>query len=174
MPVRPMLELGDPLLRQQAQPVADPRAPEIQALIRDLHDTLADFRARVGWGGALAAPVIGVGLRIVVLERAGQELVLINPRFESWGRNQSAEYERCLTFGAIWGVVYRPDEVVVLALDAAGAEQRLEASGAFARMLQHEIDHLDGLVWLDRDPDLTTICTAGEYARQRALPPAKP
>jgi peptide deformylase len=171
MPVRPILELGDPRLRQPAQPVPDPLAPEVQALIDDLRETLAVVRARRGWGDALAAPVVGAAQRVIMLERAGRELVLINPRFEAWGRTQLAAYERCLTFDAIWGAVYRPDRVVVVAVDAQGAEQRLEASGSFARLLQHEMDHLDGLVWLDRDPDLTSLCTAGEYARRYAAPP---
>ena len=171
MPVRATRELGDPLLRQPALPVADPLAADVQSLIGDLWDTLRDFQQRHGWGSALTAPVIGVGLRVMVLQYQEQALVLINPRFESWGRTQSADYERCLTFGAILGAVYRPEQVVVVALDAAGVEQRFEASGTLGRMLQHEIDHLDGLVWLDRDPDLATICTAGERERQLQRPP---
>ncbi len=167
MAVRSTLELGDPLLRQQAQPVADPQAPEVRTLITDLWDTLRDFQQRSGWGRALAAPVIGVGLRAVVLDFEGQELVLINPRFESWGRTQAVDYERCLTFGSIWGAVYRPEHVVVVALDADGVEQRFDVSGDLARLMQHEIDHLDGLVWLDRDPDPATICTTRERKRQQ-------
>ncbi len=166
MPVCPTLELGDPLLRQQAQPVTDPAAPEVQALIIDLWDTLRDFQQRNGWGRALAAPVIGVGLRVIVIAFEGQELALINPRFESWGRSQALDYECCITFGAIWGAVYRPEQVVVVALDANGVEQRFEAAGSLSRLLQHEIDHLDGLVWLDREPDAATICTTRERKRQ--------
>ncbi len=167
MPVRPTLELGDPLLRQQAQLVSDPGAPEVQSLIADLWDTLRDFRQHNRWGRGLSAPVIGVGLRVVVLALEGQELVLINPRFESWGRAQGLDYECCITFGSIWGAVYRPEEVVVIALDGAGVEQRFEVSGDLARLMQHEIDHLDGLVWLDREPDLATICTTREWKLQR-------
>ena len=72
-----------------------------------------------------------------------------------------------MTLACIWGEVSRSDRVVVLALDAQGREQRYDVGGDLARMLQHEIDHLDGLVWLDRDPDLTSICTTNEYRRQR-------
>lgn len=167
MPVRPTLELGDPRLRQQAQPVGDLSAPEVQTLIADLWDTLRDFQQRSGWGRALAAPVIGVGLRVVVLAFEGQELVLVNPRFESWGRTQAVDYECCLTFPSIWGAVYRPEQVVVVALDANGVEQRFDLSGDLARLMQHEIDHLDGLVWLDREPDPATICTTRERKRQQ-------
>ncbi|MDP9313964.1 MAG: peptide deformylase [Chloroflexota bacterium] len=171
MPVLQTLELGDPRLRQPAQPVDQIAAPEIQALLGDLWDTLDDFRQRHGWGRALAAPVVGVALRVVVLTYETQRLVLINPRFESWSRTQTVEYERCIAFGSIWGQVYRPERVVVVAEDAAGAAQRFDVDGELARLIQHEIDHLDGLVWLDREPDLATICTAGERARQRTAQP---
>ena len=93
MPVKPTLELGNPLLRQPAQPVADPLSPVTQALIADLWDTLHDFHQRHGWGHALSAPVIGVSQRVVVLEFDGQALLLINPRFESWSRTQVVAYE---------------------------------------------------------------------------------
>lgn len=171
MPVRPTLELGDPRLRQTAQPVEQAAAPEIQELIADLWETLDDFHQRHGWGRALAAPVVGIALRIIVLMFEGQRLLLINPRFETWSRAQTAEYERCIAFGSIWGQVYRPERVVIVAEDAAGAEQRFDVDGELARMMQHEIDHLDGLVWLDRDPDLATICTANERARKRQAQP---
>lgn len=165
MTVCPTLELGHPLLRQPAQPVEDPLSAETQQLIADLWDTLRDFRERNRWGRALAAPVIGVQARVVVLEFEDQQFVLINPRFERWSRTQVVAYESCLTFGGLWGQVSRPAQVIVVALDAAGQEQRYEVQGELGRIMQHEIDHLDGLVWLDRDPDVATICTNNEYKR---------
>ncbi|HEY0735871.1 MAG TPA: peptide deformylase [Herpetosiphonaceae bacterium] len=167
MAVRPTLQLGNPLLRQAAQPIDDVNSAEIQALLADLWDTLRDFRQRHGWGRALSAPVIGVPLRAIVVDFQDQQLVLINPRFERWSREQEYVYESCITFGAIWGAVYRPTRVTVVALDADGLERRYEATGPLARMMQHEIDHLDGLVWLDREPDLASICTTDEYRRQQ-------
>lgn len=167
MAVLAVLELGNPMLRQRAQPVADPLNPEIQALIADLWDTLDDLRRRRGRGHALAASVVGIPQRVMVVSFEEQRYVLINPRFERWSRRQSLGFETCLTFDCIYGQVYRPEEVVVVAIDAQGLEQRYEISGRLARIMQHEIDHLDGLVWLDRDPDLTTICTTNEYLRQR-------
>lgn len=166
MSIHPTLELGHPLLRQPAQPVADPLSAETQQLIADLWDTLHDFRQRHGWGRAMAAPVIGVSARVVVVVYERRELVLVNPRFERWSRTQVSAYESCLTFGGLWGEVSRPAQVVVAALDAAGQEQRYEVEGELGRIIQHEIDHLDGLVWLDRDPELSTICTSNEYQRR--------
>ncbi len=170
MPIRTLLELGNPLLRQPAQPVSNVFSAETQALIADLHDTLQAFRRQHGWGRALAAPVIGVPQRIVLIDYGSQELVLINPRFEHWSRNLIAAYESCMAFSTIWGVVYRPEHVVVVALDEAGQEQRYDVSDDLARIMQHEIDHLDGLTWLDREPDLATICTINEYRRQFKQP----
>jgi peptide deformylase len=167
MAVRPTLQLGNPLLRQAALPIDDIHSAGTQALIADLWDTLHDFRRRYGWGRALSAPVIGVPLRVIVVDFEEQQLVLINPRFERWSREQEFAYESCITFSAIWGAVHRPARVTVVALDSDAVERRYETAGPLARLMQHEIDHLDGLVWLDREPDLASICTTDEYRRQQ-------
>lgn len=164
--IRPTLELGNPDLRQAAASVADPLSDEIQTLIGDLRDTLRDWRARNGWGRALAAPVIGVPLRVILVEHGETSLVLINPAFQQWSSDQVVTYESCITFPAIWGCVSRPRRVVVSALDEQGAGQSWELEGDLARIAQHEIDHLDGLTWLDREPELYTICTNTEYQRR--------
>ncbi len=166
MPVRMLLELGNPLLRQPAQLVSDVHSAQTRAVVADLRDTLQAFRHQHGWGRALAGPVIGMPLRIVLIDYGNHELVLINPRFEHWSHNLVAAYESCMTFSTIWGVVSRPERVVVVALDESGQEQRYDVDGDLARIMQHEIDHLDGLTWLDRESDLTTVCTTNEYRRQ--------
>jgi peptide deformylase len=174
MAVRSTLELGDPLLRQPAQPVGNIGSAATLAAIADLWDTLDDIRQRHTWVRALAAPTIGIDLRIAVLHVREQRLVLINPRFEAWSSQVVAAWESCITFNMLWGEVYRPARVVVVAEDEAGRTQRYEADGLLARVMQHEIDHLDGLVWLDRDPDLTTLCTVNEYMRRAIqLPPRR-
>lgn len=162
----PTLELGDPALRQAAAPVTDPQHADVRLLIQNLRDTLHDWRTRNGWGRALSAPVIGVPLRVMLIELEGSARVLINPSFERWGTEQVDGYESCITFSALWGCIVRPRTVVVQALDEAGVPIRIEADGDLARILQHEIDHLDGFVWLDREPDVETICTTAEYRRR--------
>lgn len=164
--IRPTLELGDPALRQPALRVDEPQNPAVKAAIQDLRDTLRDFRTRNGWGRALAAPVIGVPLRIVLIETETEQMVLLNPGFERWSSDQIEAFESCITFPALWGSVSRPRAVTVQALDEAGAPLRVEAEGDLARILQHEIDHLDGLTWLDREPQIETLCTTGEYQRR--------
>jgi peptide deformylase len=167
MAVRPTLQLGNPLLRQPAQPIEDVQSAKTQTLIADLWDTLHHFRQQRGWGCALSAPVIGVPLRVFVLAYTDQQLVLINPRFERWSHEEELAYESCITFDSIWGAVYRPTRVTVAAVDMSGLERRYDVEGPLARLMQHEMDHLDGLVWLDREPDPVSICTTAEYRRQR-------
>jgi peptide deformylase len=166
MAVRPILELGDPLLRQAAEPVLDVGGAEAQALVHDLLDTLRDFRARQGYGRLLAAPQIGVLLRVFVLLADEGEFELINPRYERWSRTEAQEYETCLSFPGLWGQVSRPTSVSVAGYSLRGEERHLEATGPLARRLQHALDHLDGLLWLDREPDLLSLCTTAEYERR--------
>jgi peptide deformylase len=166
MPIRPLLELGNPLLRQFAQPVDDVASAETVAIITDLWDTLYHFRAEHGWGRSLAAPLIGASRRIIIVNEQGQEWTLINPRLARWSREQAVDFESCVAVGSLWGLVSRSQQIVVTALDVKGQEQRYEAEGLLARILQHELDHLDGLMWLDREPDIASICTTNEYRRR--------
>jgi peptide deformylase len=164
MAVRPLAQLGNPVLRQPAEPLQPVPGPEADALIADLYETLRDFRARQGYGRALSAPIIGVPRRafIVLIEEQALDLALINPTFVNWSREHASAFESCLTF-PLWGVVSRPQRVVISALDRTGATQTIEADGLLARVLQHEMDHLDGLIFLDREPDLHSLCTREEY-----------
>ncbi len=166
MPIRPLLELGNPLLRQISLPVEEVRSAETASAIADLWDSLYHFRNEHGWGRSLAAPLIGVNLRIIVINEQGEEWTLLNPRLVRWSRQQANEWESCVAVGSIWGLVSRSQQVTVTALDPHGNEQRYEADGLLARIIQHEIDHLDGLTWFDRDPDLASICTTNEYLRR--------
>lgn len=166
MAVQPIIELGNPLLRQPSQPCADPTSEEVRTLLSQMRATLEDYRQRTGFGRALAAPQIGVAKRVILIETPEAQLELINPRFERWGREEEARYESCFSFPGIWGLVQRPVSVVVVAWSPTGEELRLEASDTLARILQHEIDHLDGLVWLDRNPDIHSLCTPAEYEKR--------
>ena len=166
MAVRPILELGDPLLRLAAEPVQDVGGAEVRALVADLLDTLRDFRSRNAYGRLLAAPQIGVPLRVFVLFADEGEFELINPRYERWSRTEAQEYETCLSFPLLWGLVSRPTSVTVAGYTLQGEERQIEAAGPLSRRLQHAMDHLDGLLWLDREPDLLSLCTTAEYERR--------
>ena len=151
--VRPILRYGEPLLHDVAAPVAPDAvtAPSTRALIDDLLDTL-----RSAHGVGLAAPQVGIRKRICVVDvSAGQRpedlLVLVNPAFEARDGLQ-LELEGCLSLPGIEATVARPARVRVRHLDRDGRERTVVGDGLLARALQHEIDHLDGVLFVDRLP----------------------
>lgn len=156
MAVRPVLLLGDPRLREVARPVDDPTAAAIRALINDLRDTMA---AREGAG--LAAPQIGVPLRLVIVGNNRpnrrypdapplRQRVLINPRITPIGPERTAAEEGCLSVPDRRAAVERWQRIRCDFLDPQGGLRQLEAEGFHARVIQHECDHLDGILFPDR------------------------
>ncbi len=166
MSIVPLTELGNPLLRQPSTPFSDPTSPEVARVLANMRDTLHDCRSRTGYGRAISASQIGMLKRLIYIDTTDTTLELVNPRFERWSRDEDERYESCFSFPGIWGLVQRPLSVVVVAWTPQGVEQRIEASGSLARIIQHEMDHLDGFVWLDRNPDLHSLCTTGEYEKR--------
>jgi peptide deformylase len=146
--LRPILKHGANGLHQKAAPV-----PEVTADIRKLLEDLAEtMYAAPGVG--LAAPQIGVPLRVCVIDvaggkRDGELLSLVNPEFVEREGMQIDE-EGCLSLPGFNATVPRPDRAVVRALDAEGRQRIVEGTGLLARALQHEIDHLDGVLFIDR------------------------
>jgi peptide deformylase len=146
--IRPILKYGDDVLHQEARPVGDLTA-EIDRLIDDMIETMY---AAPGVG--LAAPQVGVPLRIFVVDLSvgrdpGGLMVMINPSFVERDGMQLEE-EGCLSVPDFNATVVRPARVVVAGLDRTGTEYQLEGSGLLARALQHEMDHLDGMLFVDR------------------------
>jgi peptide deformylase len=153
--VRPILRYGEPLLHDVAAPVASDAvtAPSTRAVIDDLLDTLRHAR-----GVGLAAPQVGIRQRICVVDVSGGRrpedlLVLVNPAFEARDGLQ-LELEGCLSLPGIEATVARPARVRVRHLDRDGRERTLVGDGLLARALQHEIDHLDGVLFVDRLPGI--------------------
>ena len=146
MSVRDIRLLGDPVLRQAAEPV-DGVDVEVRTLIDDLMDTMYEAD-----GIGLAAPQIGVSARVFVYDTREPESApgaLINPRIvESSG--QQKEEEGCLSIPDLREIVSRAQRIVVEGLGADGGKVRIEAEGLLSRCLQHEIDHLDGVLFIDR------------------------
>jgi peptide deformylase len=144
--VRTLHVLGSPVLRQQAA-VVKTVDDEIRRLVDDLFETM-----RAAKGVGLASNQIGVARRVAVVD-VGEEdpppLVLINPVILERGEEEETAEEGCLSIPEIFGDVTRPARVVVEALDADGRKFRAEAHGYKARAIQHEIDHLDGILFLD-------------------------
>ena len=147
MTVRTLHVLGSPVLRQRAQPVS-PADPEIRQLVDDLFETM-----RAAKGVGLAANQVGVAQRVAVVdvgEELGPPLVLINPRILEAGEETETAEEGCLSIPDIFSDVDRAHSIVLEALDRDGQPYRLTVTGFKARAVQHEIDHLDGILFLDR------------------------
>ena len=136
---------GDPILRRKAAPIAAV-TPEIRGLIADLVETMYE---QVGIG--LAAPQVGIPLRLIIIDddKGGGPRPLINPAITRRSGSAVGE-EGCLSIPGIFAPVERAEWVKVEALDGEGAPVELEARGLLARVIQHEIDHLDGILFIDR------------------------
>jgi peptide deformylase len=140
---------GDPVLRQVATPVREITA-EIKRIIADMTETMWH---QVGIG--LAAPQVGLPHRILVMDDGnGGAQALINPVIESRS-GTIREEEGCLSLPGVFGVVERTKTITVRAMDADGKPVSLEATGLKARIVQHELDHLDGVLFIDRLPPVT-------------------
>src|SRR5918998_1047204 len=144
MAIRAIVALGNPVLRQKARKVSRIDT-SIAKLVEDMIETM---RAAPGVG--LAAPQIGVPLQVAVVETEKEQVhVLINPEIVK----ADGEYEPdegCLSVPGYWAKVKRNERVTVKARDLKGKEIRLSGDGLFGQALQHEIDHLNGMVYVDR------------------------
>jgi peptide deformylase len=173
--IRSVLQLGDPILRQKADAVEDPSAPEIAALVTDLADTLADWRAKTGYGRGIAAPQLGASQRVTFLQLPGEQpWPLINPEIIDRSAEKIVVWDACLSFLSIFMQVERNREITVRYQDLHGVTHELRAGDDrdLSELLQHEIDHLDGILAIDRVTDLKTICTREEFEkRYRASSP---
>jgi peptide deformylase len=146
--IRPILRYGDQVLHDRARNV-DAITPEIDRLVDDMIETMY---AAPGIG--LAAPQVGVALRLFVVDvsvgrKAGDLIVMINPEFVERDGMQLEE-EGCLSVPGFNATVVRPSRVVVKGLDRTGAAYQREGEGLLARAFQHEMDHLDGTLFVDR------------------------
>jgi peptide deformylase len=169
--------MGHPVLRARARPV-DPghiRSAGIQQLIDDLFETMREYQ-----GVGLAAPQVHEGLRLFVAgippARDGEEvddedaervplIALINPEITVLGNDVAEDWEGCLSIPEIRGRVPRAQHISVRAFDRRGKRVEIEASGFTARVIQHETDHLDGVLFFDRMKSFESLTFLEEYSR---------
>jgi len=142
--IRPIREFGDPVLRTPADPVRS-FDRELALLVRDLEETV-DHPGRAG----LAAPQIGVSLRVFSYNVDGEIGHLVNPVIVSLSEETQDDDEGCLSVPGLYAPTVRAMHAVVEGFDVDGKPLRLEGSGLMARCLQHEVDHLEGKLFLDR------------------------
>ena len=160
MPIRPVLRMGDPVLLQKAAPVERFDTPELHALIQDMKDTMADMN-----GAGIAAPQIGVSQRVVIfgIEHNprypdAEEVpftVLINPVIEPIGNEMEEGWEGCLSVPGMRGIVPRYTHLRYTGFDQFGNPIDRTVDDFHARVVQHECDHLDGILYPMRIEDLT-------------------
>jgi peptide deformylase len=150
MALRPILVVGNPVLRQKAKRVSQ-FDRNLQRLIDDMLETM---RAAPGVG--LAGPQIGVPLRLAVIEVDDTVTVIINPEIVKRVGEVELD-EGCLSVPGFWGKLHRSEKVTVKARNRDGREFRVSAEGLLAQALQHEIDHLDGMLYIDRMPTLDDL-----------------
>ena len=177
MAILKIARMGQPVLAQQAEEIDDPTAPQIAALVRDMIDTLADAE-----GIGLAAPQIHVPLRLVILHipphrlaregevGEGEKLtVMINPEIEPESDEWNLGWESCLSVPGMTGEVPRYSQINYRYRNLAGEPVERLAEGFHARVIQHECDHLDGILYPMRMDDLTLFGFQEEIDRARRL-----
>ena len=170
MAIREILQLGNPRLRQAATLhdfTGDP--VDLQCLIVDLRDTLAHWRKETGYGRGIAAPQLGVSERVIFLQLPGAEpWPLINPQIVQRSEEKIVVWDACLSFLAIFMQVERNKEISVRYQNVQGEWREVRAGEErdLSELLQHEIDHLDGILCIDRVTDVTSVCTKEEFEKR--------
>jgi peptide deformylase len=162
--------LGHPVLRKPSEAIPKEAigSPEIQRLIDDMIVTMYEYE-----GVGIAAPQVHVGKQLAVIEVKGDArskhtiplTVLINPRIVGTGKTMLEDWEGCLSVKDLRGRVPRAEWVDVEALNRKGEKIKIHAQGFFARVIQHECDHLAGKVFIDRMPTLSTLAHLHEFVK---------
>jgi peptide deformylase len=170
MSILKVARMGHPVLRTKARPLtpADVRTAQIQQLIGDMIETMVEYR-----GVGLAAPQVHQDLRLFVAdlnardddESESEPIAIINPEIVPVGSEVAEDWEGCLSIPDIRGKVPRFRDVKVRALDKDGARIELRAKNFAARIIQHETDHLDGVLFFDRMKAFDSLTFYEEYAR---------
>lgn len=147
-----IITLPNPILRKKSRQVANVLVDEIQKLIPQMIETM-----KVKNGVGLAAPQIGQNIRLLVVGHKDKDLVVINPKILKKSLLKEWDEEGCLSIPHKYGQVKRHKSVTIKYLNESGQEQTLKAKGLLARIIQHEINHLDGILFIDKAKDLTDI-----------------
>ena len=164
MPSRRILQLGDPLLRTVSVPVSTPSAAI--PIFADLRATLQEFRRTRGFGRGISAVQIGEPRRLIYIEFEGVAYALGNPVYEFQSEAKFRMWDDCFSFPDLLVYLERSQSVRVRYEDEEGKVRQVEAAGALSELLQHEIDHLDGILAIDRAIDRNSLATREEYVRQ--------
>jgi len=152
------------MLRAVSCPVARPS--ESRLIFRDLRATLHEFRRTHGFGRGISAVQIGEPKRLIYIEFQGATYCIMNPEYEFQSEEKFRLWDDCFSFPNLLVWLERSETVAVRYQDEQGRAGQLRASGALSELLQHEIDHLDGILAVDRAIDRNSLCTREEYERR--------
>jgi peptide deformylase len=166
--IRPILQLGNEMLRKISVPVAVFHCKDLKSLIADLSDTLGDAKKRFGYGRGIAAPQISQLKRVIYVDMPRFKEALINPEI-TWASTGTFEvWDSCFSFNAEFFVlVDRHSSIRVDYFDQRGKGHRVEVMGALSELLQHEIDHLNGILATDRIKDAKAVMMRSEWEKHR-------
>ena len=164
-----ILQLGNPLLFETSQPITVFTSPATRSLVADLRDTLAAFRQMTGYGRGIAAPQIGVLSRAIFirLQPTGFCGPLFNPEIVWMSDTKMELWDDCFSFPDLLVRVERAAQIRVHYRDEQGSAQLIDAEGDLAELLQHEIDHLDGILAVQRALSPTAFSTRAEWERRQ-------
>jgi len=154
--------LGDPILRTRCEPIKNPRSAAVRLVADGLQDTLRDLKARRGIGRGLAAPQIGAPIRLIYVEK-DEPWFLVNPEIVDVDANDFSVWDDCFSVPDLLVRVVRAYRVTVRYQDLQGKPHEMTAEKDMAELLQHEIDHLDGVLMLDRAIGLDPFCYREEW-----------
>jgi len=174
--IRPVLRMGDPRLLQKALPVKEFGTPELAELLADMRDTMAHLN-----GAGLAAPQIGVSLQVVIFGVTSNprypgiepvpETVLINPKLTPLSEEEEEGWEGCLSVPGMRGWVPRFKKLRYTGFDELGKPIKMDVEDFHARVVQHEVDHLNGILYPMRVRDMTKFGFNEELFPGEDLPP---
>jgi len=162
-----ILQLGNPVLWQKSDEVVDVNSAQTRTIVRDLSDTLATFREATGYGRGIAAPQIGVLERVIFIrmQPTGFCGPLINPEIVWFSEARMELWDDCFSFPDLLVRVSRATQIRVNYQDDKGLKQTIEAEGDLSELLQHEIDHLDGILAVQRAISPQAFSTRREWER---------
>ncbi len=167
MTIRKILQLGNPLLRQVCEKVDFPVSSEIRCLVEDMADTVQHSFKNTGYGRAIAAPQVGETKRIVYLS-VPEPTIMINPEIVEKSTETMVIWDACLSFLCIFMKVRRHCRIIVEYHDLNGSKKALDTGlrSDLAELLQHEIEHLNGILAIDKVEDSKTFCLREEFEKR--------
>jgi peptide deformylase len=162
MPPKPILQLGNPQLYDVSTPVVESDLAEMQDVVADLHDTMIDFRITYGAGRAIAAPQIGVMKRLIYMHVNNQPTVFINPTLDNLSEEMIEVWDDCMCFPNLTVKVLRHKSCRIRYRNLDWKEEEMELEDDLSELLQHECDHLDGILAVSRAIDAGSFALRSE------------